>query len=110
MKRAGTTFLLPIMAVLLVVCIIAPSLIKLSHAIYEHHTFDCAEKSAVHFHQVEYDCDFQIFKNAPQYVLFSSASDTLPSVVVQERTDSQYFFLSQYQNLHFVLRGPPDFS
>ena len=110
MKRAGTTFLLPIMALLLVICIVAPSVIKLTHALYEHHKFDCDEKSAVHFHQVEYDCDFQKFKNAPQYVLFSAAKDIQPSEAAQKNIDSQYFFLSQYQKLHFVLRGPPHFS
>lgn len=98
------------MAIVLVISIMAPSIIKLSHAIYEHHTTDCEQKSAIHFHKVDLDCDFQKFKNAPQYVIFNAVWDKVPSLMAQETTNSQYFFLSKFQKLHFVLRGPPSIS
>ena len=97
-------------SVLLVVCILAPSITKLAHALYEHHSEECTEADSLHVHEAELDCDFQKFHLSPQFTPFLIAFTSYTPEITRENTNNFYFFLSKYQKLHFVLRGPPQFS
>ena len=110
MKSVWHTILFPLTALLLVLCIEAPILLKLSHAIYEHQTPECDKESNLHFHKAELVCDFQKFKISTQYFLDSVAFNRLLNLIAREKSDAHYFFLNQYQKLHFVLRGPPSIT
>ena len=96
-----------IVSLLLVVFILAPSIVKFSHAINEHELLECKEIGKLHFHKIEMDCDFQKFNLSP---LIYTPLVVFPenfSVSILINRFSHYSFLSYYQNLHFALRGPP---
>lgn len=100
-------FLTALFSLLLIVAILAPSVVKLSHALLEHQEQLCQEEGSVHIHEIELDCDFQKFNLSPQtypiFIDFTIAND----FTVLEKDVNQYTFLSKYQTLHFSLRGPP---
>lgn len=93
---------------LLAFTLVLPSLVKLSHAIQHNHDHDvCIEKDQVHFHKLEYDCEFYKFKvqtqstfNALDYELYSHEDNHHFSLSV-------YTFLSDYNCPLIALRGPP---
>ncbi|VAW17293.1 FIG00652378: hypothetical protein [hydrothermal vent metagenome] len=87
--------------------ILAPSVVKLSHALFEHQDVHCYEIGPLHIHKVELDCDFQKFSLSPQQypIYFQTQNFIVPAVKVD--AIGHYSFLSNYQKLHFALRGPP---
>lgn len=96
-----------IASLLIIAAILTPSIIKLSHAIYEHEEQQCESVGSLHVHEVELDCDFQKFKLSPQYHIVLTVIEKLPAPVIKEKSFDLYSFLSKYQKLHFALRGPP---
>ncbi|MDL5511805.1 hypothetical protein QSE00_08280 [Arenibacter sp. M-2] len=96
-----------IIAVLLVGLITLPSILKLKHAIFEHHTFVCKEKGKLHIHEVELDCDYHKFNLTHLYTLTQQEFATFTIVPKTEKIINFYNFLSKYQKLHFSRRGPP---
>ena len=102
-KQVGTTFI----SLVLVLAILSPALVMLSHALYEHEEQACKEIGSVHVHEIEVDCDFHKFQLSPQlYPVFANAVKTHPTLI-REKDFNYYSFLSKYQKLHFTLRGPP---
>ncbi len=87
--------------------ILAPSAVKLSHALYEHQDVHCDEIGSLHIHKIELDCDFQKFNLSPQQypIYFQTQNFSVPPIKVG--AIGRYSFLSNYQKLHFALRGPP---
>lgn len=95
------------LALFLAVAILAPTIVKLSHALYEHQEQVCEVIGSVHVHEVEIDCDFQKFQLSPQlYSVFAETIKVYPNFI-KENDFNYYSFLSKYQKLHFTLRGPP---
>lgn len=94
-------------AVLLVGLITLPSILKLKHAIFEHHTFVCVEKGKLHIHEVELDCDYHKFSLTHYYTLGQQEFATFTTLPRTEKIINLYNFLSKYQILHFSRRGPP---
>ncbi|HCO85017.1 MAG TPA: hypothetical protein DIT95_16025 [Arenibacter sp.] len=94
-------------AVLLVGLIALPSILKLKHAIFEHHTFVCKEKGKLHIHEVELDCDYHKFNLTHYYTLFQKEFITFTVIAKSKKIINFYNFLSKYQKLHFSRRGPP---
>ncbi len=88
----------------------APTVVKLSHGLYEHQEQLCQEISSLHVHEVELDCEFQKFQLSPQHHLAFVNIQEIPSLFSKEKNDNHYTFLSQYQKLPFALRGPPSAS
>ncbi|SHI90924.1 hypothetical protein SAMN04488513_102241 [Pseudozobellia thermophila] len=108
--RRQHSVLVSFICVLVALCIWAPSLTKLGHALYEHQRLDCDQTNALHIHEAQLDCDFQKFQLSPQVLaaLFSYTKLLPPTIA---RSDFNfYFFLNKYQKLQFVLRGPPYIS
>lgn len=95
------------LSLLLIAAILSPSILKISHALYEHEEQFCEDNSSVHVHEVEIDCDFQKFQLSPQlYPNFAKTLELYPDLI-KENDLNFYSFLSKYQKLHFTLRGPP---
>jgi hypothetical protein len=97
----------PCIAILVLAALSIPDIAKINHAVNEHKEFTCSEKSKVHLHEVEFECDFHKYHIttyfSPQlinYTLFT------PNHVVKQN-QNYYFLLSEFQQLHFSLRGPP---
>ncbi len=102
-----TQLISSITTLLLVLCILAPTALKLSHAIYEHESLQCAEPGAVHVHEIELDCDFQKFKLSTQYYSVPVNFENQAVTVELIKNSDFYTFLNNYQKLPFALRGPP---
>ncbi|WP_085497904.1 hypothetical protein [Arenibacter troitsensis] len=94
-------------AVLLVGLIALPSVLKLKHAVFEHHTFVCKEKGKLHIHEVELDCDYHKFNLTHYYTHSQQEFTTFTVKAKSEKITDHYIFLSKYQQLHFSRRGPP---
>lgn len=98
------------LALILAAAIFVPNLVKTVHALYEHQELVCVDQSPVHVHEVEFDCDFQKYQLSPQLYPNFLNLEEIPSFFSKEKNENQYTFLSQYQKLHFTLRGPPSAS
>ena len=99
----------PLISLLLVVCLSAPTVVKLVHHLHGHSFVKCNEEKA-HFHKAEFDCDFHKYNfssySLPAFVCLPHS----PIIGPQKPHYSVYSFLSKYQKLHCDLRGPPSFS
>ena len=94
----------------MVAFLFTPSIIKITHALFEHELKECKAVGQLHIHEVELDCDFHDFNLSPQ--LHSSLVEVPRPLTIHipNKITSQYTFLSKYQKLHFALRGPPQAS
>lgn len=96
-----------LMAMLLVVFLCVPSIIKISHALNGHKSTKCFQVGKLHMHEVELDCVFHDFNLSP---LCSTPIVFIPAPLVIDTPSKityHYTFLSKYQKLHFALRAPP---
>ncbi|MCR9227149.1 MAG: hypothetical protein NXH90_07010 [Flavobacteriaceae bacterium] len=99
-------------SLLMVVAILAPSIIKLGHALYEHNQEKhCVEYGTNHIHDSNLDCDFNDFTLANK-VLFDSSFTYIPVEIPKIRySSSVYTYIYKPRELSFrVLRGPPSVS
>jgi len=94
-------------AALLVGLITLPSILKLEHSISEHPTFICKEKSKLHIHEVELDCDYHKFNITTFYSHLPQEFNTFSAALKSKKDINWYTFFSKYQNLNFSRRGPP---
>jgi len=94
-------------SLLLISAILVPSALKFSHFFIAHSHVECNEHVKTHFHQSDFECKLFKFHHThqinftPEEITFTIL--TLPS----EQNFNHYFHLSEYQTLHFSLRGPP---
>jgi len=99
-------------SLLMAVAILAPSIIKLGHALYEHSQEEqCIAYGTNHIHDANLDCDFHDFTLANK-VLFNS-SFTYVQVKISEirYTTSIYQYIYKPKEVSFrALRGPPSVS
>lgn len=102
-----TQFFASFTTLLLVLSILAPTVVKISHAIYEHESVACTELGEIHVHEMEFDCDFQKFKLTTQFYSLPTKFENKIDFVELVKSADFYTFLSKYQKLHFALRGPP---
>lgn len=96
-----------VVVVLLTIVLVTPLFVKLNHLFEDHKHEVCKTPYTNHFHKLEIDCQFYDFKLNTEFN-YSFASIEIP--VLKKATESiksQYFFLSDYQQLQFSLRGPP---
>ena len=92
---------------LLVVTLMVPTAVKFSHLWSHLHHEICNGEPQTHIHTADLDCSFYNFQlSAPftvptiEFVLFHS-EDNHPIF------STDYSFLSEFQQLHFSVRGPP---
>lgn len=88
--------------------LVLPSLVKLTHAIqHDHEHVVCIEKNQVHFHNVEYDCEFYKF-NINHNLIFQCFNYEVKSNSESITSEIAYYtFLKSHQQLTSFLRGPP---
>ena len=98
-----------ILTIFLVVTLLVPSAVKLAH-VFEHHKHEiCEGGDSTHIHKVDLDCEFQKFQINNNFALTQLTFEVFKLNENSKIIESQYRFLSNYQRLHFSLRGPPAF-
>ncbi|MFX0557100.1 hypothetical protein ACOCEA_09880 [Maribacter sp. CXY002] len=94
-------------ALVIIVCLLTPYLIKINHGINEHQSVHCVSEGTLHIHNVEFDCDFEHYQLSSLFYPNLFVAEIFTSPKILQETINHYTFLSKYQSLHFVLRGPP---
>ena len=84
-----------------------PAAFKLAH-VFEHHKHEiCTGEDSTHIHQVDLDCEFHKFQLNTNFNISNAVFELFQIKKETSQIQSQYTFLSKYQQLHFSLRGPP---
>ncbi|MBA4743878.1 MAG: hypothetical protein H2058_01360 [Muricauda sp.] len=99
-------------SIVMVAAIIAPSFIKLGHALYEHNQEEqCIAYGTNHIHDANLDCDFHDFTLVNK-VLFNFSFTYIPVNIPEIRyTTSIYNFIYKPKKVSFrALRAPPTVS
>ena len=107
MKEIRTHIMGKISAAVLVFALMMPVSTKFFH-IFENHLHEvCLSKDVKHIHQLEKDCEFYKFKLTNHFSI-GKFEYQIPQITEENmEIVSPYNFLSDYQKLHFTLRGPP---
>ena len=96
-----------ITALLLVITLVIPSIVKLSHAFAQHKHEVCFGEAEAHFHNLNLDCEFYKFKLNNNYYQAIEVATVTPTINIQKNNTSYYFFLITHQQDSYYLRGPP---
>lgn len=90
--------------------LLLPSALKFSH-IFNHHQHEiCNGEYQAHLHKTDIECNFYKFKLSSSFTL-SNIEFEFISVTDNHHIDNlAYSFLSDFQQLHFTLRGPPQIN
>ncbi len=96
-----------ILALVLVLAVLFPSVIKLSHA-FNHHKHDvCNENIDTHFHQTDLDCDFYKFKLNKNHFFIVAKYDEKSELPLLKQGVNHFTSFYSHQQLSRFLRGPP---
>ncbi len=96
-----------LLTMLLVLTLLVPSAVKLAH-VFEHHEHEvCQGGDTTHIHKVDLDCEFQKFQLNNNFTFSDITFEVFQCNKNSKAIISQYNFISNYQRLHFSLRGPP---
>ena len=96
-----------VLVTILAVILVMPLFVKSYHLFEDHKHEVCKTPFTNHFHEYEIDCEFYDFTLNTNFI------QSLTSIEIPEVNElhipilSQYHFISDYQKLHFSLRGPP---
>ena len=94
----------------IVLSLILPFAVKLSHAFNHHEHEVCLGEFQTHLHNSDLDCSFYKFKTSNSFT-FTLFQSELVFVQANHRVhESQYEFISNYQKLQHSLRGPPQIN
>ncbi|MCF7560266.1 hypothetical protein L3X39_06405 [Sabulilitoribacter multivorans] len=89
------------------VALLIPATVKFTHVFSHHEHKVCLGEKSTHIHEVDFDCEFHKFQVNKNFTFNSSYSAIYSPIEQSTEIVSQYFFLSEFQHLHFALRGPP---
>jgi len=99
-----------IAALVLVATMIIPTAVKFAH-IFNHHKHEtCRGEYQAHLHTSYPDCSFHKFKLTTPFTIPVFAVDLIIPKQENKTIITHYLFLSEYQQLHFSLRGPPQLA
>ncbi|MBT8273501.1 MAG: hypothetical protein KJO77_06825 [Bacteroidia bacterium] len=87
--------------------LLTPSAVKLAHLFENHEHVVCDNPSTSHFHELDWDCEFYKFKHNNQVKISLNNFDLFANKSNAEMLDSNYEFISQFQQTQTCLRGPP---
>jgi len=107
MGAKGLNFLNSLTSICIIVCLLTPYFIKINHGINEHQKAHCSLEGSLHIHNVEFDCDFDHYQLSTLFYPKLHVEDFFKAPKITKVSVNNYTFLSKYQSLHFVLRGPP---
>lgn len=96
-----------VLTLLLVASLFAPAVMKFVHVFEHDEHIVCTGEESTHIHIVDLDCEFNEFNLNKNTAFYSFNIDLLSEREFHSEINSQYIFLSKYQQLHFSLRGPP---
>ena len=94
-------------ALMLLVTILAPSVVKGFHALSNHEHQVCLENVDTHFHNIDLDCEFYKFHINQSLNLTVDSYEIYEPTEIHLSQESSHDFLSDFQKLHFSLRAPP---
>ncbi len=94
----------------MVVTLLAPTINKFAHTFSHHQHKICIGEKSTHIHQVDLDCEFFKHHISKTFTTNLFAFNLFSEKEIHTKIISPYFFLSDYQSLHFSLRGPPQIS
>ncbi|MEO8772980.1 MAG: hypothetical protein ABI263_05525 [Gelidibacter sp.] len=92
---------------IIVVTLLLPSAVKFMHIFEKHQHEVCYGEAASHFHTLDIDCEFYKFKLNIPFIIPEKITFLIPNIEINNAPTKDYSFLSDYQRLHFSLRGPP---
>lgn len=92
---------------IIVLTLILPSAVKFMHVFENHQHEVCYGEAEAHFHTLDIDCEFYNFKNNIPFTLPKNTPSSIAYLDIKCTITTYYSFLSDYQRLHFTLRGPP---
>lgn len=95
------------LSLLLIWTLLLPSGIKFLHIFEQHQHEVCLGEADVHFHTLDVECEFYKFKLNIPFTIPENNSLAVLYLEIKEAMSTDYSFLSEYQTLHFSLRGPP---
>jgi hypothetical protein len=97
------------LSILLVVFVLMPSAFKLAHTFsHNNHKHEvCLGEKQMHLHTLDVDCEFHKFQLNTAFTLPINNYQILKKQENHSLINSQYSFISEFQQLHFNLRGPP---
>jgi len=92
---------------ILAMALLLPTAVKFSH-VFSHHQHEvCLGEHQTHLHKSDLDCNFYKFKLGSSFTLPTLGFEFVPTEVNHAIQNTSYTFLSEFQQLHFSLRGPP---
>lgn len=96
-----------ILVVVLAIVLVTPIFVKLNHIFEDHKHEICKTPYTNHFHELEIDCEFYDFRLNTEFNYSYTLVDIRVLTETTQSIISQYHFVSNYQQLQFSLRGPP---
>lgn len=96
-----------IITVILVLTLLIPSVVKLSHLWTHLHHEVCNGEPETHLHTADLDCSFYNFQLSTPFTLPTITYEFFQSEDNHPIFACYYSFLSEFQQLHVSLRGPP---
>lgn len=111
MHKLNQQLLFKLTALLLVVVMLTPVVIRYADVFVKHEHVLCEYSPKAHVHTLDAVCDF--YNNIKFNYKFIIPSFTFQLFPVEDNHKiirSQYVLLSSYQQLHFSLRGPPQIN
>jgi hypothetical protein len=95
------------LSIMVVLAVLFPSIVKMQHVFENHKHEVCKGEKQAHFHEVEFDCEFYKFNINQVFQIENNSFQLLSNIQNHQLILSQYFFISEYQQLGISLRGPP---
>ncbi len=89
------------------ITLLVPTAVKFSHIFSHHHHEVCEGEPQTHLHNADFDCSFHKFKLSTPFTIPTFEFEFISTEQNHQMYADAYAFLSDYQQLHFSLRGPP---
>lgn len=96
-----------VVTLILAMTLLVPSAVKFSHIWTHLHHEICNGEPETHLHKADLDCNFYKFKLSAPFTVPTIEFEFHKSENNHPLAFSDYWFLNDYQQLHFSLRGPP---
>ena len=95
------------LTLILVFAFLLPSAVKAMHVFEDHQHEVCLGEIDAHFHNYDVDCEFYKFKLNSHFTIPENTVLVVNFPHIESTIPTHYSFLSEFQTLHFSLRGPP---
>ena len=112
MQLLGRNKMFRLFALVVATVLLVHSGVIFSHVfIHQHHHHEvCKGEPETHLHNADFDCSFYKFKLSSPFTIPVLQAELVLVEINTLKTEAPYAFLSEFQQLHFSLRGPPQIS